>query len=109
MYFFDLDHIQAKMLIEGVTLKTVHGEKIMMAFFDVEPGGEVPHHHHEHEQMGLVLSGELTLHIGDETKLCRAGDAYLIPPNVPHSANVPQSGSAVKVLDIFSPPREEYT
>lgn len=107
MGFFDLAAIAEKTPLAGIRLKAVSGEKVMMAFFDLDAGAALPMHQHPHEQMGVVMSGELTLTIGDETKACRAGDTYLIPPNTPHGANVPPSGPA-KVLDIFSPPREDY-
>ena len=107
MAFFDLGSIAAKQLAEGVSLKAVHGEKIMLSFVELEAGSVVPHHHHEHEQMGYVISGEFELTIGDETKTCRPGDSYLAPSNVPHSVKVSDKGPA-KVLDVFSPPREEY-
>jgi quercetin dioxygenase-like cupin family protein len=107
MYYFDLDSIPEKQLLEGARLKTVYGEKIMMAFFDLAPGASVPEHSHPHEQMGYVISGELEFEIGGEKKTCQAGDAYLIPSNISHKAKVLYDKPA-KVLDIFSPPREEY-
>ncbi len=107
MYYFDMDSVPAKQLLEGARLRTVYGEKIMMAFFDLEPGATVPQHSHPHEQMGYVIFGEVAFDIGGEKKTCRAGDAYLIPGGISHSAKISDDGPA-KVLDIFSPPREEY-
>ncbi len=107
MFFFDIDLMKTKQLFEGVTIKTVHGDRIMMSFVELEAGAIVPRHHHEHEQMGYIISGVLEFQIGAETKTCRAGDSYLAPSNIPHEAKVADEGPA-KVLDIFSPPREEY-
>ncbi|MBD3307653.1 cupin domain-containing protein [candidate division KSB3 bacterium] len=107
MYFFDLDRVPRKTLVQGVHIKAVYGEKIMMSFVDLEAGAVIPSHHHEHEQMGYVITGELELQIGDETQVCHAGDSYLAPANVPHAVTVSDAGPA-RVLDIFSPPREEY-
>lgn len=107
MSFFDLESIASKQLAEGVSLKAVYGEKIMLSFVEAEAGAVVPRHHHEHEQMGYVISGEFEMTIGDESKICRPGDTYLAPSNVPHSVKVSDKGP-IKVLDIFSPPREEY-
>ena len=107
MYFFDLTAIAERAVLEGIRLKAVSGENVMMAFFDLDAGAILPMHQHPHEQMGVVMAGELEFTIGDETKICRAGDTYLIPSNTPHGAKVPLSGSA-KALDIFSPPRDDY-
>ena len=107
MYYFDLDSVPEKQLLEGARLKTMYGEKIMMAFFDLDPGAIVPEHNHPHEQMGYVISGEVAFDIDGEKKICRAGDTYLIPGGISHSAKISDDGPA-KVLDIFSPPREEY-
>ena len=106
-YFFDLEHVQQKILVEGVRMKAVSGERMMMSFVDLEPGAVVPEHHHPHEQMGYVISGILEFQIGDEKKICRAGDSYIMPSDVPHRVTVSDDGPA-RVLDIFSPPREEY-
>lgn len=107
MYYFDMNSVPEKELVEGVKIKVVYGEKIMLSFVDLDTGAIIPEHHHPHEQMGYVISGELAFDIGGEKKICRAGDSYLIPGNIPHSVKVSDDGPA-KVLDIFSPPREEY-
>ena len=107
MYFFDLAEKQARTLVQGVFMKAVYGEKIMLAEVELEPGAVVPRHQHIHEQMGYVSAGELEFQIGDETKICRAGESYLIPSHVFHEVHVAPASPA-KVLDVFSPPREEY-
>lgn len=107
MYYLDVDAVTPRQLLEGVWMRAVYGENIMMSFVNLDPGAIIPEHHHPHEQMGYVFSGELEFDIGGETKCCHTGDTYLIPGNVPHSVRVSAAGPA-KVLDIFSPPREEY-
>lgn len=107
MYYFETPAIPQRQLMDGVMMKVAYGERMMMAFFDLDAGAVIPKHHHPHEQMGYILSGELTFDINGEKKICRPGDAYLIPGNIQHSAKVSETGPA-RVLDIFSPPREEY-
>ncbi len=107
MAFFDMTTIPERPLIQGIRMKAVYGEQLMLMAVDLEAGAVLPKHQHPHEQMGLVLEGALTLTIGEETKTCHAGDTYLIPSNVPHSATVPTTSPA-KVLDVFNPPREDY-
>ena len=55
---------------------------------------------------GIVLEGELEFIIGGETRLLHPGDLYIIPGGVDHEVKV--GGTPAKVLDIFSPVREEY-
>lgn len=53
--------------------------------FTLDPGGRIPRHSHpdiEHEQ--FVLSGEMTLGIGERVHTVKAGDAVYIPAREPH-------------------------
>jgi len=106
MFFPDLEARQYKQLIEGIKARTFWGEKLMLALVDLEPNAVLPLHQHLHEQGGVVLEGEMTLTVGEESKTVRPGDLYLIPGDVPHSAKV--GPLPTRVLDIFSPVREEY-
>lgn len=78
----------------------------MLSFLDMAPHATVPEHAHMHEQMGVVLEGELELQIGDERRLLKPNDTYLIPSQVRHAAWT--RAQPCRVLDVFSPPREEY-
>ena len=106
MPFYSPDEREGKELFEGIVARTYWGEKLMVAVVDLAPNGVVPPHSHPHEQAGIVLDGELTFTIEDETKVLETGDIYLIPGNVKHS--VVAGNMPCKVLDIFSPVREEY-
>ena len=55
---------------------------------------------------GVMIQGEFEMTIGDETRLLRAGDAYVIPGGVEHSVKCGDGWALA--LDIFSPPREDY-
>ena len=106
MSFPDPSSFKEHAIGRGIKIRVVAGEKIMFSFLDFEPGGVIDSHSHPHEQMGLVLEGEFELTIGDETKIVKAGDAYVIPGNVPHRAA--STGKTARTLDVFSPPREDY-
>lgn len=93
-------------MLPGALRRTlVCGEKVMMVHFTIGEGAEVPRHSHPHEQVGYVVAGELTMTIGDESYRLKPGDSYYAPSGVEHSAT---AHSNVIVLDVFSPPREEY-
>lgn len=75
------------------------GEK-QIVFFDIEPVGQVPPHSHC-AQWGMMIEGEMSLTIGEETKVYRKGDWYFIPEGVVHSA---EFLSRVNVIDVFDAP-----
>ena len=106
-YFPDPSQLKRKELFPGITMRPMWGEKIMMNLIEFAPNAVVPNHSHPHEQAGIVLQGEFEFTIGGETKSLKQGDAYVIPGGVEHSGVA--SDGWVLALDIFSPPREEYT
>ena len=106
MPFFEIEHQPEKQIFDGIRIRTIYGEKIMMSFVYFDPHSVVPEHSHPHEQMGMVLEGTFEMVIDGESKRLENGATYLIPSGVVHSArSFDQSAIA---LDIFSPPREEY-
>jgi quercetin dioxygenase-like cupin family protein len=59
------------------------------------PAGDQPplHVHLEDDEGFYVLEGELTLWVGDETHVLRAGDAVLAPKRIPHTLRVGDGGA----------------
>jgi quercetin dioxygenase-like cupin family protein len=100
------DRLPSFSLLEGFTMQSVTGGKLMANWVTIEPHREMPRHQHPHEQLGIMLEGAMELTLGDETRIIRAGDAYTIPPNLPHHARTLDEGCVV--LDVFTPPREDY-
>jgi quercetin dioxygenase-like cupin family protein len=92
--------------VAGLFMQSLTGGQIMINWVTIEPHQVVPRHQHPHEQAGVMLEGTLELTIGNETRRLRPGDAYAIPPNLPHSAVTADEGCVV--IDIFCPPREDY-
>lgn len=87
-------------------MRTPHGENLMLSLVEMKEGAEVPLHQHPHEQAGIVLEGRMELTIGDETREVGPGEMYIIPGGVEHRAVA--IGSDLRVLDVFSPIREDY-
>jgi quercetin dioxygenase-like cupin family protein len=106
MHFFDLEQRAPKEVAPGVHIRTHWADKMLMSVVDLDPDAVVPNHQHPHEQAGVMLTGEMTLTIQEEVRLLRPGDSYLIPGGVEHSARAGVGGA--RVIDIFSPVREEY-
>jgi quercetin dioxygenase-like cupin family protein len=103
--FYDLSQTGYKLKREGVRIKSITGTKGQMTLIRLDPGFESDHGHPE-EQIGIVLSGQVRLTIEGETKTCREGDGYLIPPKARHSFKV-TSAEHAELLEIFCPPKEE--
>lgn len=106
MPFYNPDERQAKELFPGIFTRTFWGDKILVSLLDMEPHGNVPFHSHPHEQVGMVLEGELELTIDGETRLLTPGQVFVIPGGVEHRART--HDKPAKAIDIFSPVREEY-
>jgi quercetin dioxygenase-like cupin family protein len=85
----------------------IWGERVMAAIVTI-PAGESVHgpHTHPHEQIGVVLEGEVEMAVGDKRRRLKKGDAYLAPPDVPHG-RAAVSKDQIKLLEVFSPPRED--
>ncbi len=106
MHFHDPETRPEKELTTGVRARTFWGEKIMLVVVDLDANASVPSHSHPHEQAGMVLEGEIEFTIAGETRLVHTGDLYMLPGDVPHSVIV--GPNPVRLLDIFTPVREEY-
>lgn len=105
MYFYNPVDRGYKEIVAGIRARTFWGEKIMLAVVDLDPKAILPNHKHPHEQAGIVIRGELTMTIADETRGLKQGDVYMIPGNTEHSVIV---GTApAQLLDIFTPVRED--
>jgi quercetin dioxygenase-like cupin family protein len=106
-YYHNPENRQFKELAPGVRARTFWGENLMLAVVEFDANASVPPHKHPHEQAGTVLTGEIVFVIDGESKTLSAGDLYLIPSEVEHSA---RAGDApVQVLDIFTPVRQDLT
>ena len=106
MSFIELNELARVELFPKALSGIAQGEHLMLSFLDLEEGCVIPEHSHPHEQAGLVLEGVFRFRIGNEEKVAVAGDAFIVPPDVVHEGEVVEG--PVRVLDIFSPPREDY-
>ena len=105
-YFLETTDRGYKELAPGARTRTFWGAQMLFSLVEVEAGALVPLHTHPHEQGGIIVEGELEMGIGDEVKLLKPGDMYIIPGDVEHYAQGQQTRAVA--LDIFSPVREEF-
>ncbi len=93
-------------LADGVHARMLFGERTMLNLVDLEPGAAVAIHSHPHEQLGIILAGEVTMTVDGVDYVCHENDAYRIAGGVEHGARAGREGG--RVLDIFAPVREDY-
>ena len=108
--FHNLDHPEDGLFRElapGLTTRIFVGEHAMLSVVILEPNAEGRLHHHPEEQWGVLLEGSAVRVQGGEEIPVRKGDFWRTPGNVPHMMRAGAEGA--RVLDIFSPPRPEYT
>ena len=101
----NLAEIKEKEIFPGLKGKFVHGDKISWVFWDVKKGSVVEKHNHIHEQTMHVVEGEFEFTLDRKTKKYSNGDVVVIPSNIPHSG---KALTNCKLMDVFSPVREEY-
>jgi len=93
-------------MLPGVVRRTLTaGDRLMLVEVAIDEGAVVPTHTHPHEQTGYLISGRLRFDVGDESRELSPGDSWLVPGDVPHQATALEPSL---VVEIFSPPREEY-
>lgn len=104
--FAGVSSLDLQRIWDGVHLRAVHGERITLGVIELDPGSVVPEHSHEHEQLGMCLSGSLVFRVGDESRELRAGETWSIPGGVPHEVHVGPDGAVV--VDVFGPTRDDW-
>jgi quercetin dioxygenase-like cupin family protein len=100
-----VDNIPVRELRPGFFGRFIHGDKGTVTIWDIKKGSVLQTHQHVHEQITYVLDGQLEMIIGNEKYLLTAGTTHVIPSNLPHSA---VALTDVKVIDFFSPARDDY-
>jgi quercetin dioxygenase-like cupin family protein len=103
--YVQLDQVPEEKIAPLITRKLVTGEKEMVVFWKMKAGAHAAAHRHPHEQIFWVQSGTMEFRLGDQKRTCRAGDMGVIPGGVEHEAWFPED---TEVIDIFSPPREDF-
>lgn len=95
-----------RVLGPGISTRIFVGEQAMLSVVQVEPHSQGRIHKHPEEQWGVLLKGECIRIQGDEEVRMKAGDFWHTPGGVLHGIRT--GASSATILDVFSPPREEY-
>ena len=108
--FYTLDAYVRTEIRPGLSGAVIDGERSTAVRWEFAP--DMPrtgiHHHDEHEQFGVVVSGQIELEIGGVVSRLGPGEMYYAPKGVPHGGTIVLGDEPAVVIDFFSPPREEY-
>lgn len=97
--------VEPHTLFPGVTIHATGGEQVLMCRVDYAPGTTVARHSHEAtEQVMLILDGEVTLTVGDETRELQSGDVAVVNRGIDHELH---SVGGCRFIEALSPvPRD---
>ena len=98
--------IPVEQVAEGVSRQMIHGDRVMVCRLTIAANTVTPVHTHVHEQVTLVERGSADFFVEGERKTAHAGDVLVFPSNIRHGATM--LGEEVVLIDIFSPPREDF-
>jgi quercetin dioxygenase-like cupin family protein len=105
MALIAIGDLSVREIFPGLRARIVHTDRTSQSWVDIDPGASFPEHHHPHEQTVNVLEGTLELTVNAETHLLTPGSVFVIPPHAPHSGRALER---CRVLDVFSPARDDY-
>jgi quercetin dioxygenase-like cupin family protein len=80
-------------------------QELMIVKVHFKKGGIGAIHQHIHTQASYVESGVFEVMIGNEKKVLKQGDVFLIPPSVDHGVVALEEGILV---DSFTPMRADF-
>ena len=90
----------------GIKRQTVTSGKAMYQMVaTLEAGSKMPEHHHPQEQIVHILEGRMRLIVEGKPHEMKTGDSFYLASHVPHGVETIEE---TRVLDTFSPPRDEY-
>ena len=102
----DWSRIPVEQVAEGIRRQMIYGDRIMVCRLTIAAGTVTPIHSHHHEQITLVERGGVDFFVEGEKKTVRAGEVLVFPSNIKHGATM--LDQEVVLIDIFSPPREDF-
>lgn len=100
-----IKNIPPRQLVPGITGYYAHGNNMTLGYVEIKAGSNIPMHQHVHEQITYIIDGELSMIIEGQSCLLTQGMYHVIPSGTLHSA---VAKTDCKVIDAFSPDREDY-
>jgi quercetin dioxygenase-like cupin family protein len=90
----------------GITRRTIaNGKTMYQMIATLAAGSRMPEHHHAQEQIVHILEGKMRLIVEGVPHELSTGDSFYLASHVPHGVETLEQ---TRVLDTFSPPRDDY-
>ncbi len=100
------DKIEKQNLGPGILLQELgHGDRMNALHWNMSDKSEVKLHKHPQEQFGYVIKGGFDMIVGNEKVSLKAGDAYYIPSDIPHSFI---AVGETEAIDVFNPIKKDF-
>ena len=90
----------------GIKFHLVSAERLSVLFATMEPNAQVPIHHHEAEQIMIIVDGACDQIADGKLYHLEKGDVFIVPSNSEHGTYVSEKGC--QTIEAFSPPRHDY-
>jgi unsaturated pyranuronate lyase len=104
--FGGIDRHEHLRIWDGVTAQAVEGDRTTLAIVDLEPNSTVPEHHHDNEQLGILVRGGMRFRVADETRELVPGDTWRILSHRPHEVTAGPEGALA--VESFAPARADW-
>lgn len=92
---------------ENVTRQVLsdHSDLMVVAFRFAAEGAIGALHNHPHVQSTYVESGSFKFTLGEEERVVKAGDSFVIPSELTHGCVCLEPGT---LIDCFTPRRDDF-
>ncbi len=103
--FSSFSDIQVKEIAPGFFSRLIHTENNTINFIEVKAGSAIPLHSHPHEQSSFVLEGSFEMTVDGVPHILNSSNFVVIPGGVIHGGH---AITDCRLIDVFSPVREDY-
>jgi quercetin dioxygenase-like cupin family protein len=107
-YFHDWTGSDGTEVVPGDVIWSVTGQRVQVIRAEMAAGCDFPPHVHDHEQIIVVLEGQLMFSVGGEERLVARGQVIHAPPGVPHGGRV-VGDERVVTIEALQPPRLDFS